>query len=93
MFGDAIASHLIIGSDKIYKKRGYHFILTHYLRFYAIYRKMNCVQRSEILLYLKRRNCSQEYSIRAYNDPILNNTTDNSFEQNLYINSFLILIL
>ena len=43
MFGDAIASHLIIGSDKIKKKRGYHFILTHYLRFYAIFRKMNCV--------------------------------------------------
>ena len=51
MFGDAIASHLIIGRDKSLEMRSYLIIVTPYLIFYdlfAVFRKSEVIAHDSI---------------------------------------------
>ena len=53
MFGDAIASHLIIGQDKSLEMRSYLIIATPYILFYdlfAVFRKNEMIARDTNVL-------------------------------------------
>ena len=55
MFGDAIASHLIIGREKSLEKRSYHIIVTPYLIFHDLF----SVFRENEMIAFDSINCSK----------------------------------